>query len=54
MCVKASAKDDAYRLTRYFYPEIGSTRVADVTEQDIERVMAAARSRKKRKGQREI
>jgi integrase len=39
---KASVGDDESRLKRYVYPEIGSTAVADVTEQDIERVLAAA------------
>jgi integrase len=48
---KVSADDDKSRLKRYVYPEIGATRVADVTEQDIERVMASAarRARGKRR-----
>jgi integrase len=46
---KASAKDDEYRLKRYVYPEIGGLCVADVTEQDIERVMASTTRRKRGK-----
>jgi hypothetical protein len=40
--LKRSARQDAYRLGAYVYPLIGDTPVADVTEQDIERVMAEA------------
>jgi integrase len=39
---KASANEDKYRLRAYVYPEIGSKLIADVTEQDVERVMAKA------------
>src|SRR5690606_27121438 len=39
---KASAKNDAYRLEAYVYPEIGNMPVADVTEQDIEIVLQKA------------
>lgn len=45
---KKSAKTDGYRLKAYVYPVIGPKPVAEVTEQDIEAVMAAA-ERKARK-----
>jgi integrase len=40
--IKSTARDDRYRLAKYVYPVIGSIPVASVTEQDIERVLAAA------------
>lgn len=39
---KKSAADDAERLNRYVYPVVGDKAVADVTELDIERVLAEA------------
>ncbi|HMJ12685.1 MAG TPA: tyrosine-type recombinase/integrase [Polyangiaceae bacterium] len=39
---KASAKTDGYRLKAYVYPDLGDHAIADVTEQDIESVMAKA------------
>ena len=38
---KASANVDAWRAGKWVYPEIGSKRVVDVTDQDIEKVLAA-------------
>lgn len=46
---KASAKTDGYRLAAYVYSEIGSKTVAEVTEQDIERVMAKAEQTARKK-----
>jgi hypothetical protein len=43
--VKASAKEDEYRLAAYVYPAIGKIPIADVTESDIERVMREAEKR---------
>lgn len=40
--VKKSVRDDAWRLNAHVYPHLGTKAVADVTEQDIERVMAKA------------
>jgi integrase len=45
--IKASADVDGWRVRRYVYPLIGPKLVADVTEEDIERILAripAARS----------
>lgn len=39
---KASADDDRLRLKKYVYKKLGAKPVADVTEQDIEEVLAAA------------
>lgn len=39
---KRSAEDDAYRLGAHVYPLIGDKPVRDVTEQDIEQVLATA------------
>jgi integrase len=38
--IKASAKTDRQRARKYVYPEIGAKLVAEVTEEDIDRVMA--------------
>jgi integrase len=40
--IKKSVDDDRHRLTSYVYPVIGSKPVAEVTEEDIERVLATA------------
>lgn len=42
---KASVADDVWRLELYVYPVIGDKAVADVTEIDIERVIAEAPAR---------
>lgn len=42
---KKSSDSDRRRLARYLYPILGKVRVADVTEGDIDRVMADVRSR---------
>jgi integrase len=47
--VKKSAKTDGYRLAAYVYPAIGSKPVADVTEQDIENVLAAAEKKARKR-----
>src|SRR6478736_80496 len=47
--VKKSAKTDGYRLAAYVYPAIGSKPVADVTEQDIESVMATAEKKARKR-----
>ncbi len=47
--VKASAKDDEYRLKKYVYKKLGNTAVADVTEQDIEDTLAEANRKAKGK-----
>lgn len=51
---KASAADDAERLASYVYPVIGDKRVADVTEIDIERVLAEAPTRFRERRGREM
>jgi integrase len=49
--LKLSAADDGYRLRAHVYPHIGHKALADVTEQDVERLMArAAQAAEKRRG----
>jgi len=49
---RKSAKLDGHRLAAYAYSEIGKTPMADITEEDIERVMAAAERKARKKYQR--
>lgn len=49
--IKKSVRDDGWRLKAHVYPHLGPKPVADVTEQDIERVMAkAAKAAEEKRG----
>jgi hypothetical protein len=46
---KKSASNDAHRLAAYVYPLIGAKPVAEVAEEDIERILARAERKARRK-----